>query len=147
MRGDELLRVEKSRENFDISYVLGEARKQGVNDEDIRGWWNMPDEQHDELMQENDAIRDMAYKQWLGEGYSKEEAISKVRKGFPIYEIYEPGIIHSSKDSNLPYELLPRVNKFFISLASDKLLNYKEEIDRSSSMNALIRDLIDKKII
>lgn len=141
MRGDEILKIEKSRENFDLSCVLGEARKHGVTDNDIRKWWNMPDEQHAELMQENDAVRNEAYAQWLEGGCTKEEAISKVRKGFPIYDVYEPGLIYG-EDSNLPYELLPRVNSFISSLTSEELLHFKEESGKASSINAFIRSLI-----
>lgn len=143
MRGDELLKIEKSRENFDLSYVFGEARKHGVTDDDIRAWWNMPDKQHEELMQENDAIRNAAYNQWIDEGFSKEEAISKIRKGFPVYDVYEPGLSYY-EDSNLPYELLPRVNNFINSLTPEELLHFKEESGKASSVNAFIRHLIKK---
>lgn len=146
-RGDELLKIEKKHENFDIMYVFGELRKQGVTDEDIRAWWNMPDEQHMELMQHCDNVKVAAFKALLDEGFSKKEAILKLKKGYPIYEIYKAGVMHDMKDDNLPYELLPRVNKYFNSLAPDKLNRLKEDVNRLSSMNAYIRDLIDKRII
>lgn len=146
-RGDELLKNEKSNENFDMMYVFRELRRQGVTDEDIRTWWNMPDEQHVELMQHCDTVKVAAFKALLDEGFSKKEAVSKLKKGYPIYEIYKAGIMHDMKDDNLPYELLPRVNRYFNSLASDKLNRLKEDVNRMSSMNAYIRDLIDKRII
>lgn len=146
-RGDELLKIEKNHENFDISYVLGEARRQGVTDEDIRTWWNMPNEQHMELMQHCDNVKVAAFKTLLDEGFSKKEAVSKLKKGYPSYEIYMAGIMHDMKDDNLPYELLPRVNKYFNSLAPDKLNRLKEDVNKLSSMNAYVRDLIDRKII
>lgn len=146
-RGDELLKNEKSNENFDMMYVFRELRRQGVTDEDIRTWWNMPDEQHVELMQHCDTVKVAAFKALLDEGFSKKEAVSKLKKGYPIYEIYKAGIMHDMKDDNLPYELLPRVNRYFNSLASDKLNRLKKDVNRMSSMNAYIRDLIDKRII
>lgn len=146
-RGDELLKIEKSHENFDVTYVLGEVRRQGVIDENIRTWWNMSDEQHIELMQHCDNVKVAAFKALLDEGFSKKEAVLKLKKGYPIYEIYKAGIIHDMKDDSLPYELLPRVNKYFNSLAPDKLNSLKEDVNKLSSMNAYIRDLIDKKII
>lgn len=146
-RGDELLKIEKNNKNFDLMYVFSELRRQGVTDEDIKAWWNMPDEQHIELMQHCDIVRAAAFKALLDEGFSKKEAISRLKKGYPIYEIYKAGIMHDMKDDNLPYELLPRVNKYFNSLAPDKLSRLKEDVNKLSSMNVYIRDLIDKGII
>lgn len=146
-RGDELLKIEKSHENFDVMYVFGELRKQGVTDEDIRTWWNMPDEQHVEIIQHSDNAKVAAFKALIDEGFSKKEAVSKLKKGYPIYEIYKAGIMHDMKDDNLPYELLPRVNKYFNSLTQDKLNRLKEDANRFSSMNAYIRDLINKGTI
>lgn len=146
-RGDQLLKTEKSHENFDVMYVFRELRGQGVTDEDIRTWWNMPDEQHAELMKECDVSKLAAFKTLLDAGYSKEEAVLKLKKGWPVYEIYEAGVIHDTKDDNLPYELLPRVNKYFNSLTQDKLNRLKEDANRFSSMNAYIRDLINKRTI
>lgn len=145
MRGDELLRLEKDGSDFDLSYVFREIRRHGVTDKDIRLWWNMPDEQLSEIIQEDDESRNQAYKHWVNSGLSKDDAKLKLRKTFPIYELYQPGYIHDLIDSNLPYELSPRVSRFFNSV--DKMLEYKTEIDNASSMNAFIRDLIKRKVI
>lgn len=144
-RGDEILRIEEAGEDLDICTMLKEVRSQGATDNDIREWWNMPDEQHLEIIQEDDEIRNKAYEQWLKDGDSKDEAISKVRKGFPIFEEYMPGILHTTQDSNLPYELSPRISRFFSSL--EKISSFKDEIEESSSMNAFIRSLIKRELI
>ena len=145
MRGESILEAEKQGDNLDLTAVLREVRSQGATDEDIRDWWNIPDTQHDEIQQEDDDFRNEAYKQSLADGLSEAEALKKLRKSFPIYEQYSPGGLHIDNDSNLPYELSPRVSRFFNS--SEVTEKYKKEIEKASSINAFIRTQIKKKLI
>lgn len=145
MRGDKILEIEKNQSDLDICYVLKEVRGQGATDNDIKMWWNMPDEQHEEIMREDDMNCNTTLEQWISSGISREDAIAKLRKGYPIFESYKPGVMHPSDDDNLPYELKIRINNFFDS--PDKLLKFKEDIEKSPSMNAFIRSLIRKGVL
>jgi hypothetical protein len=145
MRGDKMLEIEKNKLDLDVSYILKEVRKQGVTDNDIREWWNLPDEQHKEIMEEDDDACRSAINQLIDSGISRDEAILKLKKGYPIFGEYMPGIMHDDKDDILPYELKIRVNNFFNSV--EKLTGYKEDIEKASSMNSFIRSLVKKDLI
>ncbi len=139
-RGDAVLEMEKSGVNFDLYVILRKVRDQGADDTDIRTWWNMPDEQHESLKQEDDLHRVAAFKSLLDMGETKKHAVEKLRKGYPIYEMYKPDGPHYDQDDPLPYELKARVNKYFGNLSLDELKQLKVDTEKYSSMNAYIRE-------
>lgn len=145
LRGDAMLDAVKNRVDLDLTAYIGSVREEGATDKDIREWWNMPDKQHQEIIEDNDLARLAVLKGLIDDGLTENAAIEQIKKTFPLYEFYEPGIIYLSVDSSLPYELLPRVNKYFNSIAVAE--QCRDAINELSSMNAFIREQIKKGLL
>lgn len=143
------LLLEKEKTDNSIQKMFKDKRTEGVTDEDIIGWWNLHDLErrmtikNDELTQftmfkyfiENPQITEM------NEEEIHKYAADKVKKYNPIY-----GDNESSEDSDnrkLPYELKERVNKYGQKRMNDEA-EYKEDIEYSSSFNALVRKEIKR---
>lgn len=137
LRGDEILRLEKEGNNIDLNATMKEVRRNGATDEDIRTWWNMPDSQHKEIQEEDNIAILAAVKSKIAEGLTEDEAMALVKKNWPRFTEYLPGIIYG-EDDFLPYELKHRINLRSTEMARD----FKKQEADYSSMNAYIRNQI-----
>ncbi|MCZ7398257.1 MAG: hypothetical protein O8C62_01020 [Candidatus Methanoperedens sp.] len=132
-----------------IRQKLPKIKKEGVRDEDVRWWWNLNDiERRIILKQENIARMTLFMSELEKSNESSKEkaaakAAEKVRKFHPMYDpIYgEPDdISHTTgDDKSLPCELKNRINIYIEKRAGGNLEKYKNEIEESSTFNALIR--------
>ena len=76
--GEILLEREKTDETTRLKFVV--KRKEGVRDEDILWWWNMPDLQRRLMIQDDDITSLAIFNQHMDEGKTKDEAAVAVRK-------------------------------------------------------------------
>lgn len=114
-----------------------------VREEDV-AWWNGLSLDDCKAFEQQDNITIVAALQKFMEedGLSEEDAAKMVRRSFPFYywALEQRDDEHfplSASDAKLPYVLKDRVNRAIISGKVDR-----QVLSRSSSLNALIRDLI-----
>lgn len=111
-------------------------RKEGITDEDIRFYWNLFDLERWAAIEMDTSMQQSCYDKHIERGLSSNKAKSHVKKILPIY-----GDINdlNDKDRPLPYELKNRVNSYMVERGSTDTYKYKQDMDKSSSFNALVR--------
>src|SRR5262245_37746132 len=126
-------------------------RADGVTDNDIRWWWSLFDVDRKMLLKTDDFARTTLFLHVLEKNghLGKEVAVAKagvrVRKLHPIYGLpdddddYARRTGTGKEDRPLPYELKHRVNQYIERRARRDVEVYKEDIERSTSFNALVR--------
>jgi hypothetical protein len=139
--GDVLLEKEQADEK--IKFDLSKKRKEGVNDQDIKHWWN----QHDlarRMMLAVDDLNKTALVMKLIEKdkMSTEDGIKRLRKFYAIFGDTEDTSHTSGDDRPLPYELKLRIIEYSEKRNRDDKDKYKEDMEDSSSYNALVRQEI-----
>lgn len=146
--GDLLLQNEATGPN--IKAWLAKVRREGGTDEDIRNWWNLHDLER-RIMVKNDENSRMAVvidqlktmgatKDTMQE--SMDKAVAHARKYFPFWGDPDDCTHVCGDDRPLPEELKFRINLWIQRKQFDP--NYKEELERSTTFNALIRREIAK---
>lgn len=135
--GDDLLRRQATDNN--VRQMLVQKRREGVTDNDIRWWWNMPDLRRRLLIYHMNIPRLAVLAHALDEGRDKEAAAAKVRKIFPMFGDQSDLNVTSGDDRPLPYELQDRINQYQVRRGSQNVEAYKRDVESSSSFNALIR--------
>lgn len=110
-------------------------------------WWNsLSLDDCRALEQQDNAFRVAALQKFMADdGLPEDEAAKKVRLQFPFYYwmLEQRGQEHfplSGADAKLPYVLKDRVNRAVTSGKIDRAA-----LSRASSMNALVRDLIQSR--
>lgn len=136
-----------------------ELKNEGVTFDDVKNWWEMGDDKRKDVMASVHA-QNMASFQWLvgTEKMSPQEALYKVAKILPCYSEYplEQEYLDEMKrnpefsinDYPLPWELCARVGKaIMLKFSSSGKENFQKEVKQFSSVNAFLRDKIQKKEI
>lgn len=143
--GDQLLAREATADQTRI--MLAGKRKEGVRDEDIRWWWNMPDLDRRILLKDDDLTRMNSFIHHLREGLSPQEASARVRRYHPVYGDPDDTTDTTGDDQPLPCELKDRVNVYVQRRVQDGVDSYKKDIEAASTFNALIRrEMRDGKV-
>jgi len=135
--------IKKIAEN--IRQKLPKKKAEGVKDEDIRWWWNLNDIERRimlwvdvntrggtlifELKKSNESSKEKA----------ADKALRKVRKFHPFYGDPDDTTHTTGDDRPLPYELKDRINIYIEKRVGNNSEKYKNEIEQSSTFNALIR--------
>ena len=132
-RGDALFEAMDS--NPQVREVIETLRKEGVLDEDIRNWNNLPPLERAAIYQADDLNRGAAFIGLLRQGRSPDEAAAVMLKGHakfgsPASEVGE--------DRPLPIELKFQIVQYVENQLQDPTA-YKNRLDKFSSFNALIR--------
>lgn len=140
--GDILLDKESTDDK--IKSMLAKRRKEGATDEDIRWWWNMHELERKMMLNFDDMSRLSLLINLREEGLGEEEAAKEVRKFHPIYGDPEDTTHTSGDDRPLPEELKDRINIYIEKRATTDPKQYKDEMEKSSTFNALIRKEIRK---
>lgn len=119
-----------------------------VRDDDVV-WWNGLSLEDCKAFEQQDNITKVAALQKFMEedGLSEENATIKVRRNFPFYywaleQREDEHVPLSASDAKLPYVLKDRVNRALMSGKVDR-----QALNRSSSLNALVRELIQSSKI
>ena len=147
--GDILL--QKERTDREVNAFLELRRREGVADEDIRRWWNLPDLERRILHKREvyDKVRFFtdSTNKYVNEGLSKEaannRAIALLKKMLPTYAEPDNKELAEGDDRPLPRELMPRVENYL----NQRRANYREYAEDcyvSTSFNAIVRRDIAK---
>ena len=128
-----------------IKQKLPRIRNEGVRDEDIRWWWNLCNVERCMMLECENFFKSALF---LSEAQNSNASAAgiKVRKFHPVYDpiygdpIYTTDTIQlTGDDKPLPCELKNRINIYIDKRAMGAAEKYKNEIEQSSSFNALIR--------
>jgi len=127
--------------------LIKDLRKDGVRDEDIKWCWNMDDLERRIIEKIDDNIRVASFLNYRKDGMSEEEAAKNFRKYYPMYGDPKDKSQATGDDRPLPYELQRRVNIYIEKRSRTEPEEYREEIEKTTSFNALIRrEIIKGKI-
>ena len=127
--------------------MIEDLRKDGVRDEDIKWCWNMDDLERRIIEKIDDNIRVASFLNYRKDRMSEEEAAKNFRKYYPMYGDPKDKSQATGDDRPLPYELQRRVNIYIEKRSRTEPEEYREEIEKTTSFNALIRrEIIKGKI-
>jgi len=136
--GEVVLKNEQSHPGF-MNFNI--KRKDGVTDEDIKRYWNVPAIERFVISEIDRFLRESTYEKYIEKGINSKEVKDAIKKVFPIYN--EPKKDDNLKDTDRP---LPNEIKRRVDTWVQKNHDYPEIIQREivnfSSMNALIRSKV-----
>lgn len=124
---------------------LPKKREEGIKDEDIRWWWDLNDIERRMMLKQDDIARMALFMNEIqnsnesSKEKASEKAAAKVRKFHPMYGDPDDTTYTKGDDRPLPYELKDRINIYIEKRAKTDPDKYKQEIEQSSTFNALIR--------
>jgi len=128
------------KENQGLAEILIKKRGDGVRDEDIIWWWGLPALDRYMMLAMDNLHQAAAHDAALSSGLSEVEANKAVWKQHPCYG--EPDEEHDTQvgeDRPIPYELKDRINTYIKKRTGTDAQKYKDEIEQSTSLNALLR--------
>jgi hypothetical protein len=136
--GDRLL--ERELVDDRVRALLEKKRAEGVNDHDIRWWWNMSHLERAFMAKLDQLNRQLLLRQFIEEQeLSPEEATKKLRTYDPLFGEIDEGSTGSPDDQPLPYELKERVRRYVQRRAILDAAALTRDIEDSSSFNHLVR--------
>jgi hypothetical protein len=142
--GEILLEREKTDEQ--VRNAFAPKRAEGVTDEDIAFWWNMHDLERRLICRVDEMNRILLFEKLVhGDGVAEPEAARMVAKRFPIYG--DPGhlVLETDDDRPLPFELKWRVNRYITKRTEADSGGFREEVEASTSLNAILRKAVRQK--
>jgi hypothetical protein len=139
--GEILLEREQTDEH--VRAVFLPKRAEGVTDEDIAFWWNMPDLERRLICKVDEMNRMLLFDQLMkGGGVTDKEAARMVAKQFPIYGDPNHLVLDSEDDRPLPFELKWRVNRFISQRTATDAATFHAVVESSTSLNAVLRQAL-----
>ncbi len=136
--GEILLDREKTDET--VRDVFAPKRTEGVTDEDIALWWNMHDLERRMICKVDEMNRILLFEKLVqNDGVSEPEAARMVAKHFPVYGDPDHLVLETDDDRPLPFELKWRVNRYITERTKADPNQFQEEVEASTSLNALLR--------
>jgi hypothetical protein len=142
--GDILLQSEKTDEK--VRNAFAPKRADGVTDEDIIFWWNMHDLERRMICKVDEMNRILLFEKLMQDSEITEpEAARLVAKRFPIYGDPEHLVLETVEDRPLPFELKWRVNHYISERTQDDTDRFKQEVEASTSLNAVLRKALREK--
>lgn len=133
--GDTILQKEKEDPKFMNMHV---KRNDGVQDADIKWFWNMHPLERCMLEIDDETARLTAYMHHSESGMSGENAGKEVRKFHPMFGTPEDTQHTQGDDRPLPVELKDRINKWLEKNTTDPQA-FKDRLSRYSTMNSFVR--------
>jgi len=140
--GDFILAKESSDEK--IRSIVAKKRNEGVRDQDIRWWFNMRDLETRILLKVDDISIRSLFVKLRERGISEDEAVKEIRKRYPLFGDPDDTSQSAGEDRPLPYELKNRINSFVQKRLQKDPETFKNEIEGSSTFNALVREELKK---
>jgi hypothetical protein len=144
--GDLLLEAESTDEK--TKEMLAKKRIEGVQDEDIRWWWNMHDYERWMMIKVDENSRMALFIDEIKKSDASSvdeaslEATKKIRKFFPMFGDPDDTTHTKGTDRPLPYELKDRINIYIEKYKKKNPNRFKKDIKNSSTFNSLIRNEI-----
>ena len=140
--GDYILAKESSDEK--IRSIVAKKRNEGIRDQDIRWWFNMSDLETRILLKVDDISIRSLFAKLREHGLSEDEAAKEIRKRYPLFGDPDDTSQSTGEDRPLPYELKNRINIFVQKRLQKDPETFKNEIEGSSTFNALVREEVKK---
>jgi hypothetical protein len=135
--------VEREPTDEKVKDAFAPKRAEGVTDEDVVFWWNMHDLERRMICKIDEMNRILLFEKLVHDGGFKEpEAARMVAKRFPIYGDPNHLVLESDDDRPLPFELKWRVNQYITAKVNADPDKFQEEVEASTSLNALLRNAI-----
>jgi len=132
--------LEREQTDEEVRNAFAPKRAEGVSDEDIAVWWNMHDLERRMICKVDEMNRILLFEKLLhGSGVSESEAARMVAKQFPIYGDSEHLVLDTDDDRPLPFELKWRINRYVTEKTKADPDGFKEALEASTSLNALLR--------
>jgi hypothetical protein len=142
--GDILLQSERTDEKVRELFAL--KRADGVTDDDIAFWWNMHDLERRMICKVDEMNRILLFEKLVQDDATTEpEAARMVAKRFPIYGDPEHLVLETEDDRPLPFELKWRVNRYISEKTEADAEEFKQEVEASTSLNAVLRKALRAK--
>ena len=142
--GDLLLEHEKTDET--VRDAFAPKRAEGVTDEDIAFWWNLHDLERRMICKIDEMNRILLFEKLVhGNGDTESEAARMVAKRFPIYGDPEHLVLETDDDRPLPFELKWRINHYLSKRTEADSDGFREEVEASTSLNAILRKAVRQK--
>ena len=142
--GDLLLEHEKTDET--VRDAFAPKRAEGVTDEDIAFWWNLHDLERRMICKIDEMNRILLFEKLVhGNGDTESEAARMVAKRFPIYGDPEHLVLETDDDRPLPFELKWRINHYLSKRTEADSGGFREEVEASTSLNAILRKAVRQK--
>lgn len=135
--GDILL--QRERANPKLAQWLSAKRTEGVRDDDIRWYWNMPDLERRTLETMQEAILFSTWRSARSDGRTPEEAAVHSRKYHPYYGDPSDTKVTWGDDRPLPIELMNREDAWYERECIGDPTAFKNRLEGFSSYNALMR--------
>ena len=130
-----------STENEDekIRAMLVSRRNEGVKDQDVLWWWNMHDLERRMMLKVDEQRRTTQYLRHRQAGLSKDEAGERIRTYYPTYGDPDDLPMTAPADNHLPPELKRRIDRYIQKRLEIDGNSLKEEMEASTTFNALVR--------
>jgi hypothetical protein len=139
--GEVLLERERTDESVRAAFLP--KRAEGVTDEDIAFWWNMPDLERRMICKVDEMNRILLFDKLVQrDGVTEPEAARMVAKRFPIYGDPNHLVLGTEDDRPLPFELKWRVNRYMTEQTQAEPDKFHEEVEAATSLNAVLRNAI-----
>jgi hypothetical protein len=139
--GSILLEREKTDET--VRAAFAPKRVEGVSDEDIAFWWNMHDLERRLICKVDEMNRILLFEKLVRDsGVTEREAAQMVAKRYPIYGDPNHLVLDSEEDRPLPFELKWRVNRYMTERSQADPEKFHEEVESSTSLNAVLREAL-----
>ena len=136
--GDFILAKESSDEK--IRSIVAKKRNEGVRDQDIRWWFNMRNLETKILLKVDDVSIRSLFAKLREHGFSEDKAAKEIRKRYPLFGDPDDTSQSTGEDRPLPYELKNRITIFVQKRLQKDPETFKNEIEKSSTFNALVRE-------
>jgi hypothetical protein len=139
--GDRLLEKEQTDET--VRGALAPKRADGVRNEDIALWWNMHDLERRLICKVDEMNRILLFEKLVkSDGVKEPEAARMVAKRFPIYGDPEHLVLDTDDDRPLPFEMKWRINRYITEKSEADPEGFREKVEASTSLNALLRQAV-----
>jgi hypothetical protein len=135
--------VEREQTDESVRAAFLPKRVEGVTDEDIAFWWNMPDLERRMICKVDEMNRILLFDKLVQrDGVTEPEAARMVARRFPIYGDPNHLVLGNEDDRPLPFELKWRVNQYLAEKTQADPDKFHEEVEAATSLNALLRNAI-----
>jgi len=135
--------LDRERTDEKVQNAFAPKRAEGVTDEDIALWWNMHDLERRMICKVDEMNRILLFEKLMrGSGVTELEAARIVAKRFPVYGDPDHLVLETDDDRPLPFELKWRINQYIAERMNSDPDGYQDEIEASTSLNALLRKAV-----
>ncbi len=139
-----LYNVEKNYNDY--IYLINELTEEHLNKDDIKWYFSMNPLREWMFCQISNLLITKRMLIIENEGYSRNEAMIKLRKSIPIFGRPDKSLMKSfnltDKDDNLPPPLQRRIDLYVAKYKESNIMKFLENLDLFSTFNAFIRDEI-----